>query len=78
MPEEQVKTCSDCNGALRPITIMDRGDLNRFAGELTYRMVDDKLSFWTGRYPTAGPVQAFLCQDCGRIALFGKPTASAD
>jgi hypothetical protein len=74
MSEQQDRTCSDCDGALQPIVIMDRGHQGTI-GELTYRSPDDKRSFWTGKYPTAGPVQAFLCQDCGLIALFGQPTA---
>ena len=74
MSEEQVRTCSDCGGALQPIAIIDQR--HGAPGVLTYRSVDDKRSFWTGKYPTAGPVQTFLCQECGRIALFGQPTAA--
>ncbi|MFN0056451.1 MAG: hypothetical protein ACKV0T_30255 [Planctomycetales bacterium] len=29
------------------------------------------MSFWTGKYPSAGLVRAYLCADCGRIALYG-------
>jgi hypothetical protein len=32
---------------------------------------DDRLSFWTGKYPTAGTVRAFMCEGCSRIALYG-------
>jgi hypothetical protein len=28
-----------------------------------YRLPEDRLSFWTGKYPTAGPVMAFMCED---------------
>ncbi|MGH7200121.1 MAG: hypothetical protein ACREJB_05915 [Planctomycetaceae bacterium] len=44
---------------------------HRHAGSLEYRLPDDRLSFWTGMYPTAGEVWAFMCADCGRIALYG-------
>jgi hypothetical protein len=38
---------------------------------LAYRQLDDKVSFWTGKYATAGPVLAYMCGNCGRIALYG-------
>ena len=64
---------------MSPIVIMDvaPGMARRaVAGPLTYRMQDDRASFWTGKYPTQGVVQAYLCAECGRIALFGdKPDA---
>ena len=77
MSEPEVRTCTDCDGELQPITIMDVGHQGRIHA-LQYHAADDKRSFWTGRYPTAGAVQAYLCQDCGRIAMFGQPTASAE
>ena len=75
MSEEPVRLCSDCDGELQPIVIMDNAHGGRIYG-LEYRQPDDKRSFWTGGYPTAGPVEAYLCQDCGRIALYGQPTAT--
>jgi hypothetical protein len=69
MENEESRTCVECQGAMSPITIMDK--LQRTTGSLEYRMPDDRVSFWTGRYPTAGPVLAFLCDGCGRIALYG-------
>jgi hypothetical protein len=32
-----------------------------------------KRSFWTGRYPIEGKVAACMCDDCGRILLYGEP-----
>jgi hypothetical protein len=65
---------------MSPVVIMDKspGGLtgNWHIGVLEYRLPDDRVSFWTGGYPTAGPVRAFLCGGCGRIALYGgKPDA---
>lgn len=55
---------------MSPIVVMDK--LGRaYPSSLEYRQPDDRLSFWTGKYPTAGPVNAFMCQACGRIALYG-------
>jgi hypothetical protein len=67
---------------MSPIIIMDkyRHGLteHRDTKPLEYRLPDDRLSFWTGKYPTAGVVRAFMCADCGRIALYGRePDAEA-
>jgi hypothetical protein len=59
---------------MSPIVIMDvaPGLARRaVAGPLTYRLPDDRVSFWTGKYPTAGVVRAYMCSGCGRIALYG-------
>jgi hypothetical protein len=58
-----------------PIIIMDKTNPmptdHRYTKRLEYRLPDDRLSFWTGKYPTAGVVRAFMCEGCGRIALYG-------
>ena len=82
----KVRTCVECQGVMSPIIIMDVApSLSRraVAETLSYRMPDDRVSFWTGKYPTAGVVQAYLCAGCDRIALYGqspdsKQTASVD
>jgi hypothetical protein len=76
MADDASKTCWDCEGTMHPIVIMDR-DYNKLTGSrmhegLEYRQPDDRRSFWTGKYPTAGKVQAFMCENCGRIELYGS------
>jgi hypothetical protein len=75
MADELARTCPECQGAMSEIIIMDQGvrpaTYVGASGVLSYRQPDDKQSFWTGKYPTAGRVLAFLCGDCGRIALYG-------
>ena len=39
---------------------------------LSYAAPDAERSFWTGQFPVAGVVQAYMCQSCGRIALYGN------
>lgn len=59
---------------MSPIVIIDVApgvSKHAVAGPLTYRLPDDRVSFWTGKYPTQGVVQAYLCGECGRIALYG-------
>ena len=73
MPDEESRTCVECQGSMSPIIVMDKVHYS-YAGTtqgLAYRQPDDKRSFWTGKYPTAGPVRAFMCEGCGRIALYG-------
>ena len=68
------RTCSECQGEMSPIIIMDKdrhGNFGPGPQQLEYRQPHDTRSFWTGKYPTAGRVQAFMCGGCGRIALYG-------
>ncbi len=64
----EVRTCVECQGSMAPIVIMDiaPGQARRaVAGPLTYRLPDDRVSFWTGAYPTAGVVR----RSCAKGAL---------
>jgi hypothetical protein len=82
----EVRTCVECQGSMSPIVVMDvaPGVARRaVAGPLTYRLPDDRVSFWSGKYPTQGVVQGYMCAGCGRIALYGRapdaePGAAAD
>jgi hypothetical protein len=74
MAEDVQRTCVECKGSMSPIIIMDKGPglaNHSVGGPLEYRLPNDRVSFWTGRYPTTGVVQAFMCAECGRIALYG-------
>ena len=75
MTDNASRTCLECKGEMSPIIIMDKdryGSTGPGPQSLEYRRPDDSRSFWTGRYPTAGPVLAFMCGGCGRIALYGS------
>ncbi len=74
MTNDASKTCVECQGAMSPIIVMDKdryGNLGPGPQTLEYRRPEDSRSFWSGKYPTAGPVRAFMCGGCGRIALYG-------
>ncbi|HUQ69686.1 MAG TPA: hypothetical protein VM165_09195 [Planctomycetaceae bacterium] len=80
MSDEVAKTCLECQGALSPIIVMDKdnyGSTGPGPQGIEYRRPDDSRSFWTGAYPTAGRVRAFLCESCGRIALYGAAPDAA-
>ena len=84
MSNDASRTCVECQGAMSPVVLMDKTvTLHKHSQELEYRQPNDSRSFWTGKYPTAGLVRAFMCGDCGRIALYGsapdaEPSAAAD
>lgn len=68
------RTCAECQGTMSPIIIMDKAPgaaRHSYTAPLEYRLPDDRVSFWTGKYPSAGEVRAFMCEACGRIALYG-------
>ncbi|MSR56832.1 MAG: hypothetical protein EXS05_04070 [Planctomycetaceae bacterium] len=74
MTDEATKTCIECQGLMSPIIIMDRFHRESYGPSpysLSYRRPEDSRSFWTGKFPTAGTVRAFLCGECGRIAIYG-------
>jgi len=73
MSGETSRICSECQGAMSPIEIMDKvspDNVSRSSRELEYRQPDDKRSFLTGKFPSTGKVLACLCEGCGRIALY--------
>ena len=55
---------------MHEIKLIDKADRNSHAS-LEYTVPDAKASIWTGRFPIAGRVSAFMCEGCGRIALYG-------
>jgi hypothetical protein len=73
MSSEISKKCIECQGPMAPIVVMDKDHYGVVGApqELEYRQPDDKRGFWTGKYSTAGLVRAFMCESCGRIALYG-------
>ena len=82
MQDETTKTCMACQGAMTPVMVLDRdsyGLTRQGTQVLAYRHPDDSQSFWTGKYPTAGIVRAYMCEGCGKIDLYGSaPDASPD
>ena len=58
-----------------PIVVMDHDSSATWSKTphiLAYRLPDDRRSFWTGGYPSAGQVRAFMCGECGLIQLYGN------
>ena len=73
--DSEAKVCIECRGAMSPIIVMDKdrhGNFGPGPQPIEYRLPEDSRSFWTGTYPTAGQVRAYMCSGCGRIALYGS------
>ena len=73
MSDDASKKCVECQGVMSPVVVIDKVvPLHQHAQVLEYRQPEDSRNFWTGRFPTAGIIRAFMCVDCGRIALYGR------
>jgi hypothetical protein len=72
------KKCPDCNGDLTKIILFGRGWENPISGIA----IDTKLGYYTedeagrsgttGMFKPKGKVESYICNDCGRILMFGK------
>ena len=62
--------CPDCDGDLRPIQVLERGEENRHYG-LRFAEADAEPGLFFGRADTVGDVVTFLCGTCKRIFLYG-------
>ena len=60
MADDTSKTCIECQGTMSPIIVTHTayGFSNMGAKQLDYHQPDDRRSFWTGKYPSAGQVHA--------------------
>lgn len=69
MATTQEHKCPDCAATMHRIRLIDKahgGHTN-----LEYALAESKLGFWLGQYPVEGIVEAYMCDHCARIALFG-------
>ncbi len=71
MGENSTKPCSDCNGSMKAIRMLDK-QLSQHHS-LDYSVPDAERSFWTSRFPVHGTVNAMMCDACGLIKLYGAP-----
>jgi hypothetical protein len=67
------RECSDCNGQLLEIRLIDKEHLG-LHNSIEYAAADSKRGRWTAAYPIEGKVNAFMCQQCGNIRLYGVST----
>lgn len=72
MSESESRTCTDCNGAMTEIRLIDKGQ-GLTPQEAEYGPLGAKPAFWSGKVPVAGKIRGFMCSDCGLIKLYGVP-----
>jgi len=67
-------TCSDCQGKLQNIKLIDATDRGMGNGvghvELSYAAPSSAASSFTGTISSEGNVRGKLCTECGRIFLY--------
>jgi hypothetical protein len=74
----QEPTCSDCSSVLEEIRIVDKTTVSGGGHfDLEYTVPETARSFWDQKYPVAGRVAALMCPKCGRIKLYGRPSADS-
>jgi hypothetical protein len=66
------ETCSDCGGATHEIKLIDKFHMAAHA-DLEYAVADANGILGMFNYSIQGRVEATMCKDCGRIALYGAP-----
>lgn len=64
--------CADCGGCLTEVSLIDNSYYPRQA-PVGYARIGARASFWTTKRPLAGTVQAFRCDSCGLLKLYGIP-----
>jgi hypothetical protein len=74
MPMSDERACPDCSSVMRSIKLIDKSHAGEHTA-LEYTVPEARRSFWTGTYPVEGKVNAMMCGECGRIALYGDPKA---
>lgn len=71
MDNQSEKTCADCTGPMKEIRVL----YTNLEGhnELKYTVPEVKRGFWSAKYPVEGSIDAFMCQDCGLVKMYGVP-----
>lgn len=72
MAASETRTCTDCQGALGEINVIDHGHYNKPL-PIQYATIEAKPSVWTGGMPISGTVKSFMCSQCGLIKQYGVP-----
>ena len=66
------RKCPDCQGGLHEVKLLDKGPYGSLGAGIEYALPDAKRGFWSGRLAVAGSVQAYICENCGRILLYSR------
>ena len=72
MTQPETRKCTDCDGGMHAVKVLDRGQPYYTDQAFEYTTLDDVAS-WTGAFRSATVVRAFICEKCGLIKLYGVP-----
>ena len=72
MTTNQERKCPDCAALMHPIRLIDKSQANTH-NDLEYTLPESKRGFWLAQFPIEGKVRAYMCEQCGRILLYGEP-----
>ena len=70
------RRCPSCSSRLVAARIVERGP-HSVAYDLEYRLSEPSVAALGGAVRAKGSVSAFLCGECGHIALFASPVIDA-
>ena len=73
MTDGQERKCPDCAATMHAIRLIDKTH-NTAHADLEYALPEARRSFWMSQFPVEGKVQAYMCDRCARILLFGEPS----
>ena len=68
------RTCGDCGHPMKPIRLIDKVQLGHTY--LEYAVGESERGFWTAKFPVEGRIASYMCQQCGRITLYGERMSS--
>lgn len=72
MADDVERKCPDCGREMHEIKLIDQADKYSHE-EMVYTVPEAKRGLWLGQFPIKGRVLAWMCDQCGRIALYGAP-----
>jgi hypothetical protein len=64
--------CPDCQLPAHEIRLTFGPGFTNIS-EITYSLPESRPSFWTSSVPVEGSLAAYLCDQCGRVMLYGIP-----
>ena len=70
MSAAEQKQCPDCGQALKRIQMIDKVQMGHSYPE--YAVGEAERSLWTAKFPIEGRIASYMCDQCGRITLYGE------
>ena len=71
MSNARLKKCPDCGQSSKRIQMIDKVQMGHSFPE--YAVGEVERSIWTAKFPIEGRVASYMCDQCGRITLYGEP-----